>query len=98
MTERFSAFAEAACLNYDLVILDAPPLLPVTDAVLIGARAGTVFLVAKYDQHPMDELHTCQKRLESHGIQISGVVFNDVKPIGLGNGRDYRYAYHYKYK
>jgi tyrosine-protein kinase Etk/Wzc len=97
LTNRFSTFLQEVSENHDYVIIDAPPLLPVTDAVIIGAKAGTVLLVAKYGQHPLDEIRTCQRRLESHGIQIQGCIFNNVQPLGLGYN-DYRYAYHYKYK
>ena len=99
MTPLFSTFITEVCEAYDYVIIDAPPLLPVTDSIIIGSKVGTVLLVAKYDQHPLDELRTCQKRLEVQGITIKGCVFNDIKPLGLGyNYQDYRYAYHYKYK
>jgi tyrosine-protein kinase Etk/Wzc len=99
MTPLFSKFITEVCEAYDYVIIDAPPLLPVTDSIIIGSKVGTVLLVAKYDQHPLDELRTCQKRLEAQGITIKGCVFNDIKPLGLGyNYQDYRYAYHYKYK
>lgn len=99
MTPLFSELIKEVCEAYDFVIIDAAPLLPVTDPLIIGSKVGTVLLVAKYDQHPLDELRTCQKRLESQGIRVSGCVFNDIKPLGLGYGyQDYRYAYHYKYK
>ena len=58
-----------------------------------------MLLVAKYGKHPLDELRTCQQRLESHSIQLHGCIFNDIASVGLGYGyQDYRYAYHYKYK
>jgi tyrosine-protein kinase Etk/Wzc len=99
MTTVFSGFITEVCKAYDFVIIDAPPLLPVTDSLIIGSKVGTVLLVAKYDQHPLDELRTCQKRLENQGIALKGCIFNDIKPLGLGYGyQDYRYAYHYKYK
>jgi tyrosine-protein kinase Etk/Wzc len=99
MTTRFSEFITEVCRGYDFVVIDAAPLLPVTDSLIIGSKVGTVLLVAKYDQHPLDELRACLKRFESQNIPIKGCVFNDIKPLGLGaNYQDYRYAYHYKYK
>jgi len=99
MTNRFKQLIAEVSEEYDFVIIDAPPLLPVTDAVIISASVGHVLLVAKYGQHPIDELRTCQKRLESVGVPILGCVFNDVTPIGLNNQyRYYKYAYHYKYR
>jgi hypothetical protein len=55
-------------------------------------------MVAKYGQHPLDELQVCQQRLESAGIGILGCVFNDVTQSLGYLGQNYRYAYHYTYK
>jgi tyrosine-protein kinase Etk/Wzc len=99
LAPRFQAFAAEAAAAYDYVLYDAPPLLPVTDATIIGASVGTVLLVAKFGRHSLDELRTCQQRLEDHELPLNGVVFNDIAPTGLGYGyQTYRYAYHYKYK
>lgn len=98
MTNRFKQFISEVSAEYDFIIIDAPPLLPVTDAVIISASVGQVLLVAKYGQHSLDELRACQKLLENLGVSILGCVFNDVTPIGLSSQyRYYKYAYHYKY-
>lgn len=96
MSPRLSTFIEQVSEKYDYIILDAPPVLPVTDATILGAVAGTVLLIAKFGKHPLDELRTAQKRFESHGIHVKGCVFNDIKPIGWGNNyRHYNYIYSY---
>lgn len=98
MVPVFSTFVAEACKEYEFVVFDAPPLLPVTDAVIIGSKVGTVLLVAKAGRHPMDELRACQGRLESSGIALDGCVFNDIMPTGLGYyDQRYRYAYLYAY-
>lgn len=99
MGEAFGEFLAQARKAYDFVILDAPPVLAVTDAAIIGAQAGAVLLVAKSGRHPMDELRVCLRRLLSHGIPVAGWVFNDIPSMGLVSGYSaYRYAYHYKYE
>jgi tyrosine-protein kinase Etk/Wzc len=99
MSNRFTTFLGEVSKAYDYVIIDAPPLLSVTDAAIIASKVDAVMLVAKYGRHPLDELRTCQRRLESHGVRVTGCIFNDVEPVGLGNRyRQYRYAYHYNYK
>lgn len=96
MLPRLATFLEQVSKKYDYVIVDAPPVLPVTDATIIGASTGTVLLVAKFAQHPLDELRTAVKRFESHGIQVKGCIFNDIKPVGWGNNyRRYNYIYNY---
>jgi tyrosine-protein kinase Etk/Wzc len=98
MAPGFAAFVAEVSGEYDYVVIDAPPVLPVTDATIIGSKVGTVLLVAKSGHHTLDELRTCQSRLEANGIPLKGCIFNDLMPIGLGYyDQRYRYAYHYKY-
>ena len=98
MSHQFSEFLAEACGQFDYVVIDAPPLLPVTDAMIIGAKVGTVLLVTKAGQHSLDEIRTCQSRMHSNGLPLKGCVFNDIMPTGLGYfDQRYRYAYHYKY-
>lgn len=99
LSKRFTTILQEVRAAYDYVIFDVPPLLPVTDAAIIGASVGTVLLMARYGQHTLDELLTCQKRLEDNHIRLNGCIFNDLMPTGLGYGyQEYRYAYHYRYK
>jgi tyrosine-protein kinase Etk/Wzc len=96
MSSRFASFIDQVSKVYDYIIVDAPPVLPVTDATIIASSAGTVLLVAKYGQHPIDELRTTQNRFESHGIHVKGCIFNDIKRTGWGNTYN-RYNYIYNY-
>jgi tyrosine-protein kinase Etk/Wzc len=98
MAKTFDNFLIQASKQYDYVVIDAPPLLPVTDASIIGSKVGTILLVTKFGQHSLDEIRTCQDRLESNGLPLKGCVFNNIQPTGLGYfDQRYRYAYHYKY-
>lgn len=97
MSSRFAQFVQEVSQSYDLVLMDAPPVLAVTDASIIGSQVGTVLLLAKAKAHPLDELRTTLQRLESSGIRPKGCIFNDVTAINVGYGY-YRYAYHYGYK
>ncbi|MBI4913941.1 MAG: polysaccharide biosynthesis tyrosine autokinase [Acidobacteria bacterium] len=97
MTPRFADLFGELTRAYDFVIFDAPPVLAATDAVVIGAKAGTVLLLAKSGEHPLDEIHTALKRFGNSGIQVKGCVFNNV-PVAAVGYRYYRYAYHYGYK
>lgn len=99
MSPHFLSFCKETDEAYDFVIMDAPPLLSVTDAFIIGKQVGTVLLLVKSGQHSLDEIKTCQRRFAQSGIRLKGCVFNDVMATGLGyKYRYYRYAYHYQYK
>jgi len=99
ISPRFSTFIEEASKVYDFIIIDAPPLLSVTDATIIGTRVGTVLLLVKSGESSLDEIATCQKRFAKVGVHIQGCIFNDIKPRGFGyKNQYYRYAYHYSYK
>ena len=97
MSSRFADFILEISQAYDIVIIDAPPVLAVTDAVIIGRQAGTTLLIVKAKAHTLDEIHACIKRFESAGIKPKGCIFNDVMLMNVGY-RYYRYAYHYGYK
>jgi len=99
LSPRFAAFIEEVSGSYDFVVVDAPPVLPVTDATIIAASASTIFLVAKFGQHALEELRAGQQRFESHGFQVNGYIFNDIKLGALKNNYRYgHYMYHYGYK
>ncbi len=99
MSEQFDKFLETAKAEYQYVIIDAPPVLAVTDPTIMGSKVGTVLLVARFGRHSIDELRTCQKILEHAGVRLLGCVFNDVQTTVLAtSGSRYQYSYHYSYK
>lgn len=98
MHEGFVSFLEAIAKKYDLVIIDSPPVLAVTDAAIIGSLASAVFLVAKAGEHPLRELEQSTRKLANAGANVKGIIFNDM-PISVsryGYGyKKYVYQYHY---
>ena len=95
--ERFGLFMAEVCAAYDFVIIDAPPILAVTDAAIIAPHVGAVVLVVKDGQHPVGEIRAALRCLEIAGAQAKGFVFNDFNPRGAPLGYR-RYAYHYTYQ
>lgn len=81
--------------HYDLVILDTPPVLAVTDASVAAPVAATSLLVARYGKTSLKEMENSIKRLQQTGAHINGTVLNDVvKSAALY----YRAGYgHYEY-
>lgn len=96
--ERFAQLLKTLSETNDLVIIDTPPVLPVTDASIIGRLAGCVLLILKEGAHPMRSIEETARRLRQTGVQIRGTVFNQVGQRGAGYGYGYYYSsYGYKY-
>jgi len=64
--------------RYDVVLVTAPPVLAAADALVVGANAGSVFLVARAGITTEAQLGSAVKRLNHAGIAPRGVVFNDI--------------------
>ena len=80
--------------KYEIVIIDAPPLLPVTDAALLGSQADGVLLVVRHGKTTRDQLGVTAERLTSVGARTVGVVLNMV-PARRLQGYGYGYGYGY---
>ena len=95
MHENFAKTLAVLSKEYDLILIDTPPLLAVTDAVIIGNLCGTTFILVRYGVHSMSEIQAAVKRLQQNNIEPRGFIFNALKPRkGYG-----KYAhYHYEYK
>ncbi len=78
MHSRFQQLIEWASQHYDLVLVDTPPILAVTDAAIIGRYAGTTLLVARFEQNTAKEMEVSVKRFEQSGIEIKGCILNGV--------------------
>ncbi|MHB8405650.1 MAG: polysaccharide biosynthesis tyrosine autokinase [Gammaproteobacteria bacterium] len=92
----FAAFLERAAREFELVILDAPPLLPVTDGIIVARQAGVNLLVTRSGQHTQRELEATLARYRQNGIKPDGFVFNFLRPRRSSYG--YHYGYRYAYK
>jgi tyrosine-protein kinase Etk/Wzc len=97
-SERFSAVMAYAKSRYDLVLIDTPPVLAVTDACLIGAHAGTTLLTLRHGQHPLSAIGEAVRRLNRAGVPITGALFNDVPRTRVGYGAYHVESYEYKVK
>jgi tyrosine-protein kinase Etk/Wzc len=97
--ERFGIFLERINKQYDLVIIDSPPVLAVTDATIICRQVSATILVVKAGEHPMRELEQSTRRLIQAGANLKGVVLNGVAVLSGGRGYGYgQNVYQYNYK
>ena len=98
MHNRMSELLDWASKNYDLVLIDTPPILAVTDASIIGKMAGTSLMVARFETNTVKEVEFSYKRFAQNGIDIKGVILNAVvRKAANSHGYGYDY-YDYSYK
>lgn len=93
MTELLRQMRE----QYDVVLLDAPPLLPVTDAALLSAKADGAMLVISHGKVTRDQVRSSVERLNQVDAHLVGLVLNRVpakaKSLGYGYGYGNGYGY-----
>ena len=92
MHERFGKLLEWANNEYDLVVIDTPPILAVTDAAIIGNYSGTTLLVARFEMNTPKEIEVSVKRFEQSGVKVKGCIMNGV----VKKASSY-YSYGYSY-
>ena len=99
MHARFDGMLRELEAIFDLLIVDAPPILAVADAAIIGRHSGATILVARAGSHPVRELDQAVRRLQQAGVSLNGVVFNDldVRKQRYRYGHE-GYVYRYTYK
>ncbi len=92
---------KALSARYDVVIMDSPPVLAVSDTAVLASQAGTVFLMARAEVTSLPEMQESIKRLEQSGASLRGAVFNGLDLSRRANRYGYKYGYrhgryHYK--
>jgi capsular exopolysaccharide synthesis family protein len=88
--EIFTALQE----NFDLVLVDSPPALPVTDALVLSKYADGTLLVVAAGQTRRAELQRAAERFAQANSPVVGIVLNEVtKQSGYGSGYGYGYGY-----
>lgn len=90
MHPRFAQLLQEASRMFDIVVIDTPPVLAVTDAAVIGHHAGASLMVVRWGMNQQREIQLAKQRLEQSGVQVRGAIFNAVQNRGAG-----QYAYSY---
>ncbi|MGB9885401.1 MAG: CpsD/CapB family tyrosine-protein kinase [Moorellales bacterium] len=89
---RMQRLLPALTSNYDLVLVDTPPVLAVTDAAVLAPLVDGAVLVARAGITRLDLLQEAKETLERTGVRLLGAVLNGLKP-----DTDGYYYYHYRY-
>lgn len=92
----FSQLLERLKREYDLVILDSPPLGAVTDSLLIAERTDEVVYVCRFNRAYRKHIRLYMKALRNGKNEILGVVLNGLSPRRIEYYSNYRYYRSYK--
>ena len=94
-TQKFADMLTHLSSQFDHILIDTPPVLAVTDGIIISQYAGVNLVVARYAKTQMKELELTVNRFEQAGVKVNGFILNDIQRTA-GSGYGYNYAYAYK--
>ena len=93
-SDHFSNMIKELSAHYDYIIIDTPPVLAASDAVIVSQYADKVLMVARYDKSIEGQVAYAVKQMNKVNIQVDGIIINDVKQ-GLMSKYSYNYNYAY---
>ena len=79
--------------KYDVVLIDTPPLVGISDSSIIAKEADGAILVVQYRKYPRDMLMKAKQMMETLGVETVGAVLNNINVMR----DDYYYYYHSYY-
>ncbi|MBR2183048.1 MAG: CpsD/CapB family tyrosine-protein kinase, partial [Acidaminococcaceae bacterium] len=100
MSNKMQDLLDRARTEYDYVLIDTPPIMPVTDAAVLGAKVDGVMMVVASGQDKPELVQAAKNRLVQGGANILGCILNKVQVdagrYGSGSNK-YGYGYGYGY-
>lgn len=95
-SKEMALLCDELSVSYDYVIIDSPPVLPVTDSLILSRKVDGVIMVVRSGETPGKAVREAVRRLEGVGARFLGVILNDVN---MQSG-DYQYygGYYQSYK
>ncbi|WP_182174583.1 polysaccharide biosynthesis tyrosine autokinase [Flaviflexus equikiangi] len=92
-SKAMESLLQVAEREFDHVIIDTPPVLPVTDATILASRTGGAILVTRANQTRDAQVEATLETLETGSAEVVGFVLNDVSVSALND----RYGYYSEY-
>jgi Mrp family chromosome partitioning ATPase len=92
------AFIQEVTNEFDIVLFDSPPVLPVTDAAVLAAQVDSVLLVYQLGRAGRGLLRRAKSHLQTVQADLRGVVLNDIKAeVSDFSPAEYYYHYYSRY-
>ena len=91
-TDKFANMLVQLVAIYDYIIIDTPPVLAVSDAIITAQYADKVLMVTRYNHSIEGQLAYAVKQMNKANITVDGIVLND-----MVQGITSKYSYHYSY-
>lgn len=101
-SDRLKKLLDEVKADFDIIIFDCPPVLAVTDAVIVASEVKTTFLVVSHLRTSKPDILSSKKILSSSGVEVNGVIVNGYDQKGTKYGSySMKYGYYqaaYKYR
>ncbi|HVW83466.1 MAG TPA: polysaccharide biosynthesis tyrosine autokinase [Bryobacteraceae bacterium] len=85
---RLREVIERVRSEFDFVLADTPPVIPVPDARLIGPLVDGVLIVCRASVTSAESVRTATRRFQEDGSHVIGTILNDFDPARAGRGYD----------
>ena len=92
-SNRFQELIKKTKQDFDQVIIDTPPILPVIDSVLISKYCEIKLFVVSAGKDTIGDVKLAVKKARACHIEINGIVLNHSKPLKNAARYEYRYTY-----
>jgi capsular exopolysaccharide synthesis family protein len=89
--EKFPRLLDELKEKYSYIVIDTPPILPASEALMIARAADATVVCARRDYSRIDQVTDAHVRLKSAGIRVAGTVLNGISPRAYA----YRYGSYY---
>ena len=84
--DQLKKFFDTLKINYDYIIIDSPPVQPVSDTLILAQAVDHNFFIIRAEETKTGSLMSSIKKIKSVGAKIDGIVLNDLDISGRGYG------------
>jgi capsular exopolysaccharide synthesis family protein len=91
--DQLKKFFDTLKIEYDFIIIDSPPVQPVSDTLLLVQAVDYNFFIIRSEQTKTGSLMSSVKKIKNVGAKIDGIILNDVDTTSGGYGYGYGYGY-----